>query len=239
MRGWLLSAAAALGLALAPVGAKAAPNLDLAIKIQGNTYYDNGANDDDPTLGKMVLNLTVGTIELTGGTTATGYPLSGTPYAPEFRFRGGGLVQGGSNDQQVTIQYSQRNYTTTGPSLAYLTASSDFPTNVAGTKKPIARYDFYLDNSNVLFGHDTYLGRIRLASNSDTVNSKAGDLLDLNTVVDGSFSLTGLLFLNNYDPNRTISTGGGITLLAVPEPASLMLLGAGLLGLGAVRRRLR
>jgi len=104
--------------------------------------------------------------------------------------------------------------------------------SVGGITSGTADFELYLDKSNTEFGTEVFLGSL----GQFTSGPFSGDILAaLPTGLTDKFSLTMVAIINH--------TGAGITSFdantaaPVPEPATMFLLGSGLLGLAATKRR--
>jgi len=85
------------------------------------------------------------------------------------------------------------------------------------------------------FGTTTLLDNEKFTFTSPAVSAQSSNVLTPGTP-DGSFSLTSVIVLAGIDSNRTFSANSAVAATLVPEPATLALFGAGLLGLAGVRR---
>jgi hypothetical protein len=94
----------------------------------------------------------------------------------------------------------------------------------------------YIDNSNAKNGTGTLLASIHTTSTT-SINSGAGKLFTTAATPTGTYSETEILVVTATDDGSGLNDGGIELRTVVPEPASLSLLGGGLVALGAWRRR--
>lgn len=213
--------AIALGGFLAPHESSA---LSLRLDVGGGpidvNVNDNGAGDLNGSNGAIVFTGPVGNFTL-NVTTGVSFPQMGSPSQPFMDLNS--INQSGGTGGTLVISLSQQGFTTI-PNEA-------FNASIGGTKGAggSVTYETFWDPTNTLFAQTNSLTNSGTITNSPFANARTG--LGGGT---GPFSLTQVITITHAAGARLTSFDAE---LSVPEPASVLLLGLALLGLGMWSRR--
>ena len=211
---------AVLGLAI-PQQANALGTISLSDGVNTVVVTDGGAGDTDGAVNGVVSyngslgGATVWTVNVTTGIT---YPVLGSQTVPHMDLNSVNVSSSAGGN--LTIMFSEVNYGGGGGVASAV---------IGGTASGLVQYSTYADASNTLFGMGINMTNSPNLGPGGFTDTTAGGF-----AVGGPYSLTQVVTVSHGDGGDSSSFNAELT---VPEPASLMLLGSGLLGLAAWRRK--
>jgi hypothetical protein len=196
-------------LAAACSSTPAHAGLEMELQSDGNTYFQSVGSS--PLVVTQTIGNFTSAVEIGTTTTAPSIDLASVDVSSSA---GGTLV----------VSFSANGFSTPFGAANWL---SQFSGNIIFGSATVTQQT-YLDTTDTLLGTDTPLGTLTTASTPFGLADVTG------ATTSGLFAITEIFTITTTGPAQ-VSLDGSVVY--APEPASLALLGAGMLGLAALSRR--
>ena len=218
-----VAAAAVLACGLATANAEAGFVLEVSDGSTTVTINDGGIGDSAAGAGTILWTGGIGSFFL-NVITGDSKPILANSMNLNYSVRSSGL--GGT----LTLKLTDTDFNASGGAHSFIAA--DIGGGVAGSS---TRYRTYSDAANAEFGMTNMLFDSGVLTPPPAAQAVDGD----GSVIGNPFSLTQVIEITHtgFRGNTASTISSGDARVSVPEPGSMLLLGAGLLGFAASLRR--
>ena len=206
--------------------ASAMPMLSISDGSTTIVVKDNQLGDSAPNAGIItIIDNTLNNViwSLTTGITK---PTYGTATNPVMHLDSVNVTSTGA--VKLEIAFTETGFSTWDDIIG-------FTTGIGGSTDGLVTFDAFLDFGNSPFAQTTHIGSLGNFSNGVFSDSELWNMS--NVVLGDNFSLTMVASIDHSGSSMGQVTSFNADVAPVPEPATMLLLGVGLLGVAGAGRR--